>query len=364
MKHQVLAGTAGTFALALLVTGCGGSPVAGSAPEANADATAVYDRINSLSGQEREAELTKLAEEEGKLTVYTSNTDMETIIAGFEKEYDIDVALTRGNSETVLQKLLTEGSAGELKVDFVDNNANELNIMADQGFLYDYESEYRDAVRRDGQMDGWTSHYFNAFVVGWNTDKVEATDLPKEIKDFADPKWKGLISLELSDIDWYAAVSTYYLDRGMSEQEVDRMWAGIAANASIEKGHSTMGDMLSAGKLDIALSIYQHTVDGASADNGAPVAWNPDGQHVEPVVVRPNGAGIMSAAEHPAAAMLFMDYVLSEGQQTIADVHRIPTVEGVPSPIDEVETIGVPEEEMTGDRYEYWDDKYRDLVGG
>ena len=364
MKKPVLMGALGTIAIPLLLSGCAGSPVANSAPKANGDATAVYDRINSLSGQEREDELSELAEKEGELTVYTSNTDMETIIAAFEKEYDIDVELTRGNSETVLQKLLTEGSAGKLKVDFVDNNANELNIMAKQGFLYDYESNYRDAVREDGQMDGWTSHYFNAFVVGWNTDKVKAADLPKEIKDFADPKWKGLISLELSDIDWYAAVSTYYLDQGMNQQEVDKMWEGIAANASVEKGHSTMGDMLSAGKLDITLSIYQHTVDGAAADNGAPVAWNPSGQHVEPVVVRPNGAGLMAAAEHPAAAMLFMDYVLSEGQQTIADVHRIPTVNGVPSPIDEVKTIGVPEEEMSGDRYEYWDDKYRDLVGG
>ena len=362
-KHLQVTGI-GTIATAMLLTACGGSPIANSAPEANEDATAVYDKINALTGQERTDQLVELAEKEGKLTVYTSNTDMETIIAAFESEYDIDVELTRGNSETVLQKLLTEGSAGKLEVDFVDNNANELNIMADQGFLYDYESPYRDAVRPDGQMDGWTSHYFNAFVVGWNTDKVKSADLPKEIKDFAAPRWKGLISLELSDIDWYAAVSTYYLDRGMSQAQVDTMWKGIAANASVEKGHSTMGDMLAAGKLDIALSIYQHTVDGAADDHGAPVAWNPGNQHVEPVVVRPNGAGLMTAAEHPAAAMLFMDYVLSEGQQTIADVHRIPTVEGVPSPIDQVETIGVPDEEMTGDRYEYWDDKYRALVGG
>lgn len=362
-KTTLLTGAAGLVIVGLSLTGCG-SGIAANAPEADDDATAVYDEINALSGQERTDRLVELAEEEGALTIYTSNTDMETIVDAFEKKYDIDVEFTRGNSETVLQKLMTEGNAGSIDVDFVDNNATELNVMADQGFFADYQSEYRDAVREEGQQDGWTSHYFNTFVVGWNTDEVDSAELPNEIKDFADPKWKGRITLELSDVDWYATVSQYYLDQGMSEDEVDAMWDAIAANATVEKGHSAMGDMLSSGKLEIALSIYQHTIDGAKIEDGAPVEWNDEGDYVKPVVVRPNGAGIMASATHPAAAMLFMDYVLTDGQQTIADVHRVPSVDSVPSPIDGVETVPEPDEAMDPEGLQPWDDKYRELVGG
>lgn len=356
---------AGVTALALALSGCGGAgadSAAGGGAKA-ADATAVYDEINGLSGQERHDRLVELAEEEGQLNLYTSNTDMDSIIKGFEAEYDINVKPTRGNSETVLQKVITEAKSGQTRTDIVETNSGELNVMQQQGFFYDYESEYRDAVREDGQMDGWTADRFNAFVVGWNTDSVDPSELPTEIKDFADPKWDGRITLEIGDVDWFAAVSKHYLDQGLTQEEVDMMWESIAANASVEKGHSAMGDLLSAGKLQITLSIYQHTVDGAARENGAPVAWQDGDKHVGPVVIRPNGAGLMAGAQNPAAAILFMDFLLTEGQKVIIADDRIGSVEQADDLLEGIETIPVPEDEMTNN-LDYWDSKYRALVGG
>ncbi|KQZ11745.1 hypothetical protein ASD19_00200 [Microbacterium sp. Root53] len=365
MRKPIL-GLVGAAALALVLTGCGGAGVAADAAAGGSEktaATAIYDEINALEGQERHDRLVELAEEEGRLNLYTSNTDMDSIVEAFEAEYDIDVQPTRGNSETVLQKLVAEGRSGQTSVDLVETNSGELNILHQQGFFYEYESEYRDAVREEGQMDGWTADRFNAFVVGWNTDSVDPAELPAEIKDFADPKWKGLITLEIGDVDWYAAVTQYYLDQGMSQEEVDAMWEGIAANASVEKGHSAMGDLLAAGKLKITLSIYQHTIDGAAAEDGAPVAWQDGDKHVTPVVIRPNGAGLMAGAQHPAAAMLFMDFLLTKGQEAIVSDYRVGSVESAEDSLAGIETISVPEDEML-DNLEYWDEKYRALVGG
>jgi iron(III) transport system substrate-binding protein len=365
MRKPIL-GLAGATALVLALTGCGGAGAAagGGAKATEAtEAAAVYDEINALSGQERHDRLVKLAEEEGQLNLYTSNTDMDSIVKNFEAKYDINVEATRGNSETVLQKLITEAKSGQTSVDIVETNSGELNVMQQQGFFYDYESEYRDAVREDGQMDGWTADRFNAFVVGWNTDSVDPSELPAEIKDFADPKWDGRITLEIGDVDWFAAVSKYYLAQGMTQEEVDEMWEGIAANASVEKGHSAMGDLLSAGKLQITLSIYQHTVDGAAGENGAPVAWQDGDKHVGPVVTRPNGAGLMADAQNPAAAILFMDFLLTEGQETIVSDYRVGSVEQADDLLEGIETIPVPEDEMLNN-LDYWDGKYRALVGG
>ncbi|WP_406031914.1 extracellular solute-binding protein [Nocardioides sp. NBC_00163] len=355
---------AAVLAAAMVLTACGGSPTAGvGAPKVDDHAKEVYDEINGLSGEERTDKLVEMAEEEGKLVLYTSNTDMDSLVEAFEKKYDITVEPTRGNSETVLQRLTTEGNSGNVSTDLVETNSGELNILAQEGFLYDYESEYRDAVREDGQLEGWTADRFNAFVVAWNTDKVKSSEIPGEVADFADPKWDGKVALEIGDVDWFAAVSNYYLDQGKSQAEVDKMWTDIAANASVEKGHSTMGDMLAAGKLHVVLSSYSHTVDGLAGEDKAPVTWKRGEEYVAPVVTRPNGAGLMATAKHPAAATLFMDFLLSEGQQYIAEDFRSTAVPQEGDPLEGVETIPVPEGDMLED-YDRWDRAYRELVGG
>lgn len=355
---------AAALAAAMVLTACGGSPTAGvGGPEVDAHAKEVYDEINGLSGKERTDELVEMAEKEGKLVLYTSNTDMDSLVEAFEKKYDVEVEPTRGNSETVLQRLTTEGNSGKVRTDLVETNSGELNILAEEGFLYDYRSEYRDAVREEGQLDGWTADRFNAFVVGWNTEKVDSSEIPDEIADFADPKWDGKVALEIGDVDWFAAVSGYYLDQGKTQEDVDKMWKDIAANASVEKGHSTMGDMLAAGKLHVVLSSYSHTIDGLVGEDNAPLAWRNGEKYVAPVVTRPNGVGLMATAEHPAAALLFTDFLLSEGQPFIAADFRSTSVPQEGDPLEGVETIPVPEDEMLDD-YEKWDRAYRQLVGG
>lgn len=352
------------LAAAMVLTACGGSPTAGvGAPKVDDHAKEVYDEINGLTGQERTDKLVEMAEKEGKLVLYTSNTDMDSLVEAFEKKYDITVEPTRGNSETVLQRLVTEGNSGNVSTDLVETNSGELDILAQAGFLYDYESEYRDAVRPEGQLDGWTADRFNAFVVGWNTNKVKSSEIPDEVADFADPKWDGRVALEIGDVDWFAAVSKYYLEQGKSQAEVDKMWKDIASNASVEKGHSTMGDMLAAGKLHVVLSSYSHTVDGLAGEEKAPVAWKSGEKYVAPVVTRPNGVGLMGTAKNPAAALLFTDFLLTEGQPFIAKDFRSTAVPQEGDPLEGVETIPVPEGEML-DNYDRWDSTYRALVGG
>lgn len=125
--------------------------------------------------------------------------------------------------------------------------------------------------------------------------------------------------MEVGDVDWFAAMHQYYLDQGKSEAEVKELLDAIAANSVVVKGHTVQGELLSAGQFAVAPSIYSHTIEKA-ADKGAPVAWRPEsGKPVEPVIARPNGAGLMKTATHPYAAALFMDYMLSaEGQDIIS----------------------------------------------
>lgn len=354
-------------ALAAVLTACG-SPTAtgsegGGASKIDSHAKEVFDKYNSMSGQERADALLAEAKEEGELSIYTSNTDLDVIVDAFSDKYDIDVNVYRGNSESVLQRVLQESKAGFAGVDLIETNSGELNILGEEGLFYPYEGEFRDSVRPAGQKEHWTADRFNVFVVASNTDLVKANELPTTIEGFADPKWKGKISMELGDVDWFSAMFNYFVDKGKSEAEVTDMFRAIAANAKIVKGHTVQAELLSAGEFGVGISMYSHSVQDGTED-GRPITWQPKGvAPVQPLVLRPNGAGLMGTAQNPAAALLFMDFLLTDGQQNIADEFRVGSVPTADDPLAGLEAIEVDEEEMLTN-VKKWDDLYSDIVEG
>ncbi len=357
----------GAITCTLLLAACGSSVTSGGAAGAGSGtqnhAKEVYDHFNALSGTQRTTELEKAAKDEGQLTVYTSNTDMDKLAAAFTKKYGIKVNVYRANSETVLQRLLQEGQANKTANDFLDTNAGELNVSNANGLLYPYQSELRQKVRKDGQKDGWTASRFNAFVVGWNTKLVSGGDRPNKLTDLTDPKWKGKISLEFSDVDWFAAMYKYYTSQGMSDDDVIALFRKLAANAKVTKGHTVQGELLSAGQFAVAVSVYSHTIDKA-ADGKAPVNWRPaDRPPVQPVVIRPNGFALMKGAKHPAAALLFADWELTEGQQILAKAFRVGSIPVDKDPLAGLQTVPVPEQELL-DNAKKWNDLYAGILKG
>jgi iron(III) transport system substrate-binding protein len=370
MRQEIILRSAAAAAAALLLAACGSSPTASgdgqargndAAKQAATKAQEVYDRINGLTGEERRKTLVELAEKEGKLSIYTSNTDMDKLVEGFEDEYDIEVSVYRGNSESVLQRILQEQQANYLGNDFVDTNAGELNILNKEGKFYPYEGELRDKVRKEGQAEGWTASRFNVFVVGWNTNRVKPGQEPKSLEELADPKWKGQVSMELSDVDWFAAMYKYYLDQGKSEAQVRDLFKKIASNSKIAKGHTTQGELLSAGQFGITVSSYSHTIDKA-ADKGAPVSWRPAaGPPIQPIVVRPNGVALMKTATNPAAAMLFVDWELTEGQKILEKAFRIGSIPTGKDQLAGLKVVAVPEQELLDDAKK-WDGLYAEII--
>jgi len=350
------------------LTACGASPTAstGTQDEVQSDLAAsaqqVYDQINGLSGQERTDELVRLAEEEGELNVYTSNTDMDDLVEGFTDLYDVEVNVYRANSESVLQRILQEDSASYYGADIFETNALELGVAEQEGLLYPYQSELRESVREEGrQSEAWTATRFNAFVVGWNTDAVPPGTEPESLEELAEPQWAGRISMEVGDVDWFTAIHDYYVEQGMTEEETVDLLTRIAANAQVAKGHTVQGELLSAGQFDVTVSSYSHTIDKAAAD-GAPVAWIPaSGEPVQPIVVRPNGIGLVKTATNPAAAMLFVDYELTGGQDVFAEAFRVGAIEGANDPLAGFDVIAVPEQKLLDDPTT-WNELYEQVV--
>ena len=348
------------LAAALLpLAACGGSPTAGGGDgggSAASKATGVYEKFNAMTGEERRKALVAAAEKEGELSIYTSNSDLEAVAAAFEDTYDVSVSVYRASSETMLQRLLQEERAGFHGADFVDTNAGELYAAHQEGLLADYKSELRDKVREEGQADGWTATRFNVFTIAWNTDAVSPADVPASLEDLADPKWRGKVSMEVSDADWFATMHGYYTKQGMSDAEVEELFSKIAANSKVVKGHTVQAELLSAGQYAVAVSLYNYLVDDLTA-KGAPVAWKPA---VEPVVTQPAGAALMKTARHPAAATLFMDFELTVGQEINAKEHRVGSIPTGDDPLAGLEAVTIGRQAYVDEKK--WSGLYEDIV--
>ena len=265
----------------------------------------------------------------------------------------------------MLQRLLQEDEAEYYGADIFETNALELGVASREGLLYPYESELREQVREEGrQSEDWTATRFNAFVIGWNTDAVAPEEVPTSLEELTGPEWKGRVSMEVSDVDWFTALHDYYVEeQGMSEEEFTDLMTRLAANSQIAKGHTTQAELLSAGQFDITVSSYSHSIDKAANEDGAPVAWVPEnGQPIQPIVVRPNGIGLVKTATNPCAAMLFVDFELTGGQDIFREAFRIGSIpfEGG-DPLEGLETYPVPEEKLL-DESDEWNKAYEEVV--
>jgi iron(III) transport system substrate-binding protein len=203
--------------------------------------------------------------------------------------------------------------------------------------------------------DGWIADRFNKFVISWNTDSVSQTQAPASWEDLADPKWNGQLALEPSDVDWFKTLWEYWIDQGKSEQEVEQLFRDMADGALFTKGHTVMGELLSAGEFQVAASNYSYIVQNAK-DDGAPVEWQPP---AEPIISRPNGIGLVKGAQHPATAILFMEWMLTKGQEVLVEFNLDPARE------DLATTPGTEEVLVDLDDYlatqEDWTKRYEDL---
>jgi len=321
---------AGLVTLGVALSACGGSPVEGGPAGGGAagkKAGAEYAKLNALpEGKARSTALSQAKAAGGTLSLYTSmNADIaDRVTAVFTKQTGIKVKTYRGHSEDVLQRTLQEASANRLGADVVESNFSEMDALGSQKILGDYAGPAGKKVKPSYHYDHWITTRLNVLVNGWNTKLMKPADLPKSWEDLADPKYKGRISIEQSDNDWYENVTKWWKDHGKTDAEIQSLWKKIVGNAKVVNGHITMADLLASGQTAMNADNYSYEYS-VVADKGAPVTAVPDGgKNPVPAFGRPNGVGVTATAAHPAAAWLFADWLLSDGQKVLVDQGLTP----------------------------------------
>lgn len=327
------------------------------------DATAgmadVYAQVDGLTGEERTATLLELAQEEGTLSIYGSTNleDALPLFDAFADLYDLEPNYYRASSSDVLQRVLQEVDADFAGNDVVMANGPEMAILDGEGLLANLESPTTDDIIDAGVFPTWAAIYMNSFIAGWNTEFV--TEVPDNWNDFLS-SFDGDLAIEVGDWDWFATLTGRYFveELGMTEDEVVELFKTAVAGATVVDGHTLMAELLVAGEYDASASLYHHRVTELISE-GAPLAWEPP---VRPIIVRPNGVGIMSHVQNPASALLWVEFMLTDGQDLLAEEFRGPASSQVSGGIpDEYAPILVDLEAITQER-EKWEGLWEEIV--
>jgi len=362
----------GTLAVvvALALSACGKSVTSGGASAggstAGTAAEKVYQQLNGLAADQQRAEAITQAKKEGTLELYTSLTDelVTPVKAAFEKATGVKMNVFRAASETVLQRALQETSANRTGNDAIETNFGEMGTLAKQGVLADYRGAAYASIPESGRFQGWLADRLNIMLPSWNTKLIKPGQEPRSWEDLADPRFKGKLTLELTDSDWYENVTKSWLSHGKTQAQVDDLWKRIVANANVAKGHTVMAELLGAGQTAVDGMNYSY-ITQTTADKGAPVAYrSADGIAHTVGFARPQGVAMMKGAKHPAAAWLFNDWMLNEGQKLLVSLGLTPSVkvegdrslEGVT--LEPYDVQGLTADSKT------WDDRYDRLLRG
>jgi iron(III) transport system substrate-binding protein len=161
--------------------------------------------------------------------------------------------------------------------------------------------------------------------------------------------------MELEDVDWYKTLHDHWTEQGKSAQEADKLFEEMARGARFVKGHTVMGDLLATGEFEVSASNYSYLTDGIIA-KGGPVAW----KRVDPPISRPNGVGVVNAVQHPATAMLFVDWILTDGQEVFQKLKLTPARADLAGGLGQ-RGIFVDLESLSAEEQE-WTDRYEDLT--
>ncbi|HYU58034.1 MAG TPA: extracellular solute-binding protein [Actinomycetota bacterium] len=359
-------------AILLVLAACGSPPGSDREPARGLGAATrqtgralerISRELDGLDPEARRARLIELAEEEGgTVNAYGSTNldDMGALIDAFEDATGITVNYYRANSEDVLQRLVEEADAGFRGADLVNTNGPELTLLDREGLLAEVDTPVTADLPPEGDLGTWFWFYINTFTAAWNTDRVSAAEAPTSWEEVLSDHAGGL-AFEAGDVDWFATlVKGYFMaEKGMREEEAVALFTDAAAGARAVDGHTLMAELLTAGEFDVAASAYLHRIVRLQRD-GAPVTWEPA---VEPLLVRPSGAAVHAAAEHPAAAMLLLEFLLTDAQPMLLDFDRQPvneTVEGGGLPPG-VETIDVDVEAIVNE-FDKWSDLYEQVI--
>lgn len=277
--------------------------------------------LADYAGPDRTQRLIEGARKENALMIYSSMTvgDMGALIGAFQAKYGVKAQHWRGSSEDIRNRVTREYAAGRHDADIAETAGPDMEAMVREQVLQKVVTPVsRDLIPQATFAHGqWIATRLSVFVGAYNTNIIQREHAPKTYEDLLHPRFKGKLAVEAEDANWFMSVVLH-----MGEEKGLKLFRDIvAANGmSVRKGHTLLANLVPTGEVPLALTAYSYRVEQLKNER-APIEI----VYLPPVVGIPTGVGMFRRAPHPHAALLFQDFILTDGQKILADREAVPT---------------------------------------
>ncbi len=273
----------------------------------------------------------------GALTVYSGQHVQTTkaLVAAFEKKTGINVNLRSDDEDVLADQIVTEGSRSPADVYFTENTP-PLQVLAGKGLLASVApSTLANTPARFNSPEGkWVGVTARVSVMGYNTNLLTPSQLPKSVMELAEPQWKGKIGIAGSETDFQPIVTS--IARAHGDAAALHWLEGVKANAGSHSypDNETLIAQVNSGQ--VALGVinqyywYREKAQVGEAGLHSAIATFAPGD--PGYVIDVSGAGILKSTSHMADAQRFVAFLTSPaGQEIIAhsDSYEYPIASGV-----------------------------------
>ena len=303
-------------------SGAGGERTAAGAPAAGgqpAGAAAPVDPFTAAKAMTLDELHQKALGEGGTFVFYATlaPSTAERVFGAFEQRFPgIKVDQLDASGDKLVARVITEARGGKVLADAFHSSVNYLLQVQQQGMLLQDIPPEALPIPEEFRGPYWYATTQQFIVVAWNANRVRPEEVPRQYEDLADPRWKGRLMLDPSDVELLMGLWRKY----GSQAEAEDMLRRIAANEpAFHRGHSELAELLAAGQGDVCVTCYaDHIV--ARKRRGAPVEYMRT-EGINPL----SATAVLKDAPRPYTAMLWYRWAASEeGQQSYADAGRVP----------------------------------------
>ena len=283
-----------------------------AAPVFPATIAEVIAKTKSLKPQERINYLLKGAQGEGELVYYgTLPIDEFLPLARvFNARYRA-IALQHYFSprDGILARALTEARAGRHATDVIQVDLSYGYQLLNANLVQPHEVPGTSRFY-DGTYDPegyWQSMYYLTTALIYNSNAIKPEQAPKSYEDLLNPAWKGKMVfdpeagyiLAAMEESWGREKAVAYLTK-LAKQDI-----------SYRRGGTLTTQVVTSGEYPIGIAINGET-SAAIREKGAPLGF----KVLAPTIVKPEGLFLAKSAPHPHAALLFVEWVLSDEAQS------------------------------------------------
>jgi iron(III) transport system substrate-binding protein len=251
---------------------------------------------------------------------------LEAMFVKFTEETGIEVRVSQGSAQSILERLTAEGKNTPADL-FFTIDAGGLSLAATQNLLQPIESKtLQELVPADLRSpdNKWFAVGQRFRTIVYNPAMVKPEEL-STYEDLADPKWKGRLCLRPGTHIYTVTLIASLIGKHGEEKALEIVKGWVANKPQLIDSDTRILETLAAGGCDVAITNHYYLAQKLTADPKFPIKAFWANQADRGVHRNISGMGVTAAAVNKDNAIALIEWMVKADKgQSSTDKFGLP----------------------------------------